>query len=384
MEIRYETATATIANEVALLEALTRRRSAAGEIRQIPEEGAMHEYFRIRADTVRHRVLVTLPTKVSSRDAFIRSSLNTFLHLRDAGQDLVAKLGQHTSRPTDWNFILGYQEGADMRRALSDMYRNAFGEELRVDFLSGEAPKNQISRILHLALGGEIDILLANLVISLGIDIHGLNHMVMLGVPRSFTEYVQTAGRTGRGQSPGHVQIILQPFYPRDAYLYRHFHAILSDVAGYYDILPVRSTNLFCAGEIFGNVAKSLITALCMNPAAPQWTNLRGIRSALSRVNGRIQGAIARILCDDPTISGDVRTMVDARFQQLQDELARQNSFLSDMMRNSDVPWLIFSLRGRTGSTVRVTCIDQPLLELLRTRPEAEDSAEQEGATDGD
>lgn len=388
LEIRYETATATIANEVALLEALTRRRSASGEIRLIPEEGAMHEYFRIQESTVRHRVLVTLPTKVSSRDAFIRASLNAFLHVRSEGQDLVSRLGLHTDRPADWTFILGYlfkkQEGADMRRALGDMYRNAFGEELRVDFLSGEAPKNQISRILHQALAGEIDVLLANLVISLGIDIHGLNHMVMLGVPRSFTEYVQTAGRTGRGQSPGHVQIILQPFYPRDAYLYRHFHAILSDVAGYYDVLPVRSTNLFCASEIFGNVAKSLIVALCMNPARPQWTNLRGIRAVVGPVNGRIQGAIARILCDDPTVSADVRAMVDARFQQLQDELGRQNGFLSDMMRNSDVAWLIYSLRGRTGSTVRVNCIDQLLLERLRSRPEDEDNGEEEATADGD
>jgi len=387
VEIRYETATATIANEEGLLEALTRRRSDAGEIRLIPAESEMHEYFRIQNETVRHRVLVTLPTKVSSRDAFIRASLNAFLHVRGGGENLIEALGRHTDRPTDWNFILGYlfkkQEGADMRRALSDMYRNAFGCDLRVDFLSGEAPKNQISQILHQALRGEIEVLLANLVISLGIDIHGMNHMVMLGVPRSFTEYVQTAGRTGRGQSPGHVQVILQPFYPRDAYLYRHFHAILSDVAGYYDVLPVRSTNIFCAGEIFGNVAKSLITALCMNPSAPQWTNLRGIRSVISRLDGRVQGAITRILCDDPGISSEVRAMVDTRYQQLQDELARQNRFLSEVMRNSDVPWLIFSLRGRSGSTVRVTCVDQPLLELFRNRQDEEPEDEEE-AVNGD
>jgi hypothetical protein len=392
IEIRYETATATIANEVELLEALTRRRFAAGEIRLIPAEGEMHEHFRVQVNTARHRVLVTLPTKVSSRDAFIRASLNAFLHMRGEGQDLVASLGQHTTRPTDWTFILGYlfkkQEGLDMRRALSDMYRNAFGADLRVDFLSGEAPKNQISRILQQALAGEIDLLLANLVISLGIDIHGLNHMVMLGVPRGFTEYVQTAGRTGRGRSPGHVQIILQPFYPRDAYLYRHFHAILSDVAGYYDVLPVRSTNLFCAGEIFGNVTKSLITALCMNATTPQWTNVRGVRAVLGPMNGRIQGAITRILCDDPTISNDVRTMVDARYQQLQDQLARQDGFLSDAMHNSEVPWLVYSLRGRTGSTVRLTCVDQLLLERLQSRPdpvaEAENGEQEVSAPDGD
>src|SRR5439155_6588680 len=149
------------------------------------------------------------------------------------------------------------------------------------------------------------DVLLANLVISLGMDIRQLNHMIMLGVPRGFTEYVQTAGRTGRGNSPGHVQIVLQPFFPRDAYLYRHFHAILSDVAGYYDILPVRSTNLFCASASFSNVAHSLITALCYNPGTPRWTHRQGVRAALEGMDGRIQGAITRILCDDPSLTAD-------------------------------------------------------------------------------
>src|SRR5713226_10409683 len=91
--------------------------------------------------------------------------------------------------------------------------------------------------------------------------------MVMLGVPRSFTQYVQTAGRTGRGRAPRHVSVILQSYYPRDVYLYRHFHAVLSDISGYYDVLPVRSTNLYCAEQVFGNVAKAILSAICMRPS---------------------------------------------------------------------------------------------------------------------
>lgn len=370
--IRYETATATISNEVALIEAISRRRAGADEVVLIPAEAAMHEFFRVQSDTVRHRVLITLPTKASSRETFIRATLNAYLHLRGGRGDLVERLRSRTASPEDWCFLLGYlfkkQEGADLRRSLRDMFRNVFGTELRVEFLSGEAPKDQISRIVQQALAGEIDILLANLVISLGVDIHGLNHMIMLGVPRSFTEYVQTAGRTGRGRSPGHVQIILQPFNPRDNYLYRHFHAVLSDVAGYYDILPVRSTNLFCASQIFGNVAKSLLTALCVTSLPdPQWPHAGGVRAVLARLDTRIRGATTRILGDDPALEPDVRALVDARLSQLQYELARQSGFLAEVMHNSDKPWLLYSLRGRTGSTVRVTCVDQPLLERLRT-----------------
>jgi Helicase conserved C-terminal domain len=216
------------------------------------------------------------------------------------------------------------------------------------------------------ALAGDIDVLLANLVISLGMDLHGLNHMIMLGVPRSFTEFVQTAGRTGRGAAPGHVQIILQPYNPRDAYLYRHFHAILSDVAGYYDVLPVRSTNLFCASEIFGNVAKSILTALCLRLAEPRWPHADGVRAVVNRLNGRLQTAMARILGNDPALEADIRALVESRLRRLQDDLARHGSFLSKVMRVSEVPWLLYGLRAKLGHSVRVTCVDQPLLDRLQ------------------
>jgi hypothetical protein len=393
--IRYEAATATISNEVELLEALTRRRSDIGEIVPIPPSGQEQDYFEIDNRSVRHRVIVSLPTRVTARQTFIRSTLNTFNHLRGPVADLVARLHAHTPHAQDWDFLLGYlfrkQEGTDMRRALRDMYRNAFGRDLSVEFLSGEAPKDQISHILDRALRGEIEILLANLVISLGVDIHGLNHMIMLGVPQGFTEFVQTAGRTGRGRSSGHVHIVLQPFNPRDRYLYRHFHAVLSDVAGYYDVLPVKSTNLFCAGEMFGNVAKSILVALCMAPQQPRWPHATGVRTAVTGRENQVQTGIARILCDDPDLLPDIEELVRTRFRSLMDELAARNTFISEVMTAAGSDWLIRSLRGRTGSVVRVTCADDTLLQRLqgdrapRPRAAREGDGEEAGPiADGD
>ena len=374
--IRYEAATATVSNEVELLEAITRRKAEDGEIVHVPTDEQMHDHFSPDSDHVRHRALLTLPTKMSSREAFVRSCLNSHLHLHGGSTDLSAPLAELDADVADWSFLLGYlfkkQEGADTRRALRDMYRNEFGRDLGVEFLSGEAPKDQISRIIQRAVSGEIDVLLANLVISLGIDISDLNHMVMLAVPRSFTEYVQTAGRTGRGTTPGHVHIILRPDYPRDSYLYRHMHAVFSDVAGYYDVLPVKSTNLHCANEIFGNIAKSILTTLCLSIGAndpPRWPNSNGIRGTTQNLLPRIENAIAQVICDDPALINDVRTMVQTRIRHLLDELQRSNNFLSGMLRESDIPWLIFSLRGRGHNTVGVSCVDQVLLELLQHPP---------------
>lgn len=372
LEIRYETATATISNEKELLEAITRRSETEGQIVLIPH-GSMDDYFLLDEQTVRHRILLTYPNKISSREAFIRTILNSYRHLHINDDTLTSRLSEKTDRPFDWNFILGYlfkkQEGSDLRRGLRDMYRNTFGDDLKIEFLSGEAPKDKISRILHEAQGEEIDILLANLVISLGVDIHGLNHMVMLGVPRSFTEYVQTAGRTGRGASPGHVHIIMQPIFPRDNYLFRHFHAILSDISGYYDILPVKSTNLYCANEIFGNVAKSILTSLCFSPNAPKWANRNGLNSLLGannrRAEQRVKRLITKILCNDASLTPDVNMMVNTRFSILSREINARDSFLSDTMKNSPTPWLINSLRGSFGQGVRITCVDEQLLNLL-------------------
>ncbi len=371
--IRYEAATATVSNEVELLEAITRRRSENGEIVHVPTDEQMHDYFSPDPEHVRHRALLTLPTKMSSREAFVRNCLNSHIHLHGDSTDLSDPLAELGADLSDWSFLLGYlfkkQEGADTRRALRDMYRNEFGEDLDVEFLSGEAPKNQISRIIQRAVSGEIDVLLANLVISLGVDISDLNHMVMLAVPRSFTEYVQTAGRTGRGATPGHVHIILRPDYPRDSYLYRHMHAVFSDVAGYYDVLPVKSTNLHCANEIFGNITKSVLTTLCLSIGAndpPRWPNSSGVRGITQTLLPRIENAIAQVICDDPALLNDVRAMVQSRIRQFLDELQRSNNFLSGMLRESDTPWLIYSLRGRGHSTVGVACVDQVLLELLQ------------------
>jgi hypothetical protein len=380
--IRYETATATISNESDLIQALTRSRAERGEIVLIPPQGQETDYFQIQDGTVRHRVLVTLPTKLSSKQAFIRATLNAFLHwYSGAGHgrreippgDLQSKIAALTPYPEDWRFLLGYlfkkQEGSDMRRALRDMYRNAFGGELNIEFLSGEAPKDQISQILPRALSGEIDILLANLVISLGMDIHGLNHMVMLGVPQGFTEFVQTAGRTGRGRSSGHVQIVLQPFNPRDRYLYRHFHAVLSDVSGYYDVLPVKSTNLHAAGEMFGNVAKSVLLSLSLRLPTPRWSHPTGIQQTINSTQdgaARVLQGIDHILCDDPALMSDVDALVRTRLRALLDQHSAQGGFLSALMTAPTSEWLIRSLRGKSGSTVRVTCSDEDLLERLR------------------
>jgi hypothetical protein len=373
LSIRYETATATIANETQLLEAITRRNGSMQEIVSIPRDEQLADYFIIQEDRIRHRVLVTLPSRESSKEVFIRAVLNSFGHLRSTVPDFVADLKERLRElaevPQTWDFLLGYvfkkQDGYDLRRALGDYFRNRFGSSLSIEFLSGDAPKDQISRILHEALSGQLAILLANMVISLGIDIQNLNHMIMFGVPRGFTEYVQTAGRTGRGNASGHVSVILLPNYPRDVYLYRHFHAILSDVAGYYDVLPVKSTNLYCSERIFGNVARALFGTLCISLDPPDWTHRNGVQKAVRRWESRIPGHIVSLLCNDSTLRQETVRIVLSKYPRLLDEIRSNSGFLGKLMKESENKWLMLSLRGRPSDTVRISCRDQVLLERI-------------------
>lgn len=374
--IRYEAATATIANETELLQALTRRENSKGEILAIPSSKRLQESFNIDTHSIRQRILITLPSKISTRDSFNRAVLNSYIQLRRIADSPLQRQLQVANDPKAWDFILGYvfkkQDGLDFQRALRDLFRNPFGENLKIDFLSGEAPKNQISHILQKALNGELDILLANMVVSLGIDIHGLNHMFMFGVPRGFTEFVQTAGRTGRGSSPGHVSILLVPHATRDTYLYRHFHAILTDVSGYYDVLPVQSSNLYCSEEIFGNVTKAFLSAACMKHGV--WTNSRGINEVKKKV--QIEKPIIAALCNMPELLRETAQLVNRKYSQLGDEITTQGKFLSELMKDPQQNWLIYSLRGRSGNTIKVSCRDQLLLELLSADSDIEEGDE--------
>jgi len=373
--IRYETATATIANERELLEAITRRSIEKNELIAIPKSEQIADYFNITSQEIRHRVVLTMPTADrSSRSTMVKALLNTYLHLQDSSSDLKSMLRQFTQDPQSWDFLMGYvfkiQDGYDFRRSLKDQYQNIFNDNLNIEFLSGKSPKNLISQIIELARIGEIDILLANLVVSLGIDISGLNHMIMFGVPRSFTEYVQTAGRTGRGSVSGHVNIILLPVYPRDNYLYRHFHAVFSDVVGYYDALPVKSTNLYCSDKIFANVVHGIFASLALQ--RNEWLNKNGFYE-LERIKG-LKSGIAKLLCNDPALANETYELVNKKYNKLKTDMLNSNSFLAQLL--DEQKQYIHSLRGTTNRNVRITCMDQNLLNLLLDNEEDQENEE--------
>src|SRR5215216_5304719 len=95
--------------------------------------------------------------------------------------------------------------------------------------------------------------------ISVGLDIPRLGLMVVLGQPKSHSEYIQATSRVGRDASkPGLIVTLLSIHKPRDRSHYerfRHYHET------FYRSVEVGSVTPFSARALDRGFAGALISA---------------------------------------------------------------------------------------------------------------------------
>lgn len=383
----FETGTATIANEIELLTAITR--AEEDKILPFPSNENYNDYFRLDPTRVRYRVVALLPVAKASRTTISNALLQTYIdyHVNGWKQNLNAHLPSYAKpeHVNSYDFILGYlykkSDGYTLRRTLRDLGRQVLGQSLKVEFLSGDSPTGQVARIFDAAQSGQIKILLANLVISLGIDIRNLNHLIMMGVTKSMIEHIQTVGRTGRGEMPGHVTIHLLPSNPRDMFLFEKFHILLSDVTGYFDRLPIQPTNAYAVQLILPNVVKALLAAeMYHEPSLSYLTassasryfgdpyTIRGKKIGQMRIN-RLLADIQAAMTENSTAPAIRKEIFRIVQNGLRDyllkwsKLSGSGHYLSSWFQ--DQAMSLTSLRAQTGREIDISINDVELFHLI-------------------
>lgn len=372
-EPTFETGTATIANERKLIEAMTHQRMMA-----FPDDREFFDHFSVEADRVRYRCVMFMPVGKANRSTITNSIQSCYEASKKHGV-----LAESLAKQTDgaYDFLLayiptkanGYIVVNELRRILDDK---------SIRYLSGDAPTADLVTILQDILDKRTDILLANVVVSLGIDIPRLNNMLMLGVPKSMTEMVQTVGRTGRGKHPGHVAIHLQPSIPRDEFVYRHFHRVMGDVRGYFDAKPVAPVNTYVADLIFVNVLHALLSIRlaedyrnCFSERNGRW--LAAGNNAKTLLLLMLKEILGRGGTKD--LQREIARNIQPRLQEAMIELSTQRGFLRDWARNN--PDVLYSLRAR-ADRVPIVIRQTTLLEAMKKgrardlRPVEEDYSE--------
>ena len=371
-DLTFETGTATIANDVELLSKITR----SSNISVFPKDSNRSKYFKINDSKVRYRTVLILPVSRSSRTTVSNALMHTFIDLHET-KELKQKINNVNKNDIlAYDFILGYlyrkRDGYSLRKALIDMSRKNLGYEILIDFLSGDSKTVQISEILTKAINGDIKLLLANLVISLGVDIENLNNMIMLGVPRTMTEFVQTAGRTGRGVFPGHVVIHLLPSIPRDLFWYENFHSVMSDVKGYFDVKPTEQSNAFATRLLLPNIMKAIIAAQSYRGfnqyslTAPSFTKNIGANSNRQKaleydiLNAMVESSSNKDLIRE--IALIIRKGI-IKYIQLFRVRKGPNQYIANILKEEDE--FLFSLRAKTERDVILCISDVKLYEVL-------------------
>ena len=94
--------------------------------------------------------------------------------------------------------------------------------------LTGQIDQEELEgtlRSLEAEYGSQdhINILLASVMISVGLDISRLGLMVVDGQPKTIAEYIQSTSRVGRGSIPGLVLTLFNEFKARDKAHYESF-----------------------------------------------------------------------------------------------------------------------------------------------------------------
>jgi hypothetical protein len=159
--------------------------------------------------------------------------------------------------------------------------------------LTGRTPIEDVRAALHRLKNPEpefddrIHLIAASSMLSHGVDIDRLNVMVMLGLPLSTAEFIQTTARVGRTH-PGIVFVLHKIGRERDAAVFRIFPSFIEHMERLIDPVPITSKSRRVLELTFAGLEQARIYGI-HEPAAVS----RGLRQ-LTRP-GSVRRAFAQL-----------------------------------------------------------------------------------------
>ncbi|MBQ1050806.1 helicase [Micromonospora sp. C51] len=162
----------------------------------------------------------------------------------------------------------------DVEAAGRSLGSNNTVDGINVEQLTGQTDFDEVRDILERLEKPEekfedrIHVIAASSMLSHGVDIDRLNTMVMLGLPLTTAEFIQTTARVGR-RHPGLVYVLHKIGRERDAQTFRHFDKYVSQGDRFVDAIPItRRSRRVLALTLPGMVAAR--TLMVHEPASKQ------------------------------------------------------------------------------------------------------------------
>ncbi len=162
----------------------------------------------------------------------------------------------------------------DVEAAGRSLGSNNTVEGINVEQLTGQTEFDEVRAILERLEKPEKDftdrvhVVAASSMLSHGVDVERLNTMVMLGLPLTTAEFIQTTARVGRSQ-PGLVYVLHKIGRERDAQTFRHFGPYVRQGDRFVDPIPItRRSRRVLDLTIAGAVAAR--TLMLREPASKQ------------------------------------------------------------------------------------------------------------------
>jgi Helicase conserved C-terminal domain len=132
----------------------------------------------------------------------------------------------------------------DVEAAERSLTSNNTAGSLNSEQLTGQTDFEDVRKVLHRlenpepAFEDRIHVVAASSMLSHGVDVERLNVMVMLGLPLSSAEFIQTSARVGRTH-PGLVHVLHKIGRERDGQTFRHFRHYVTHGDRFVEPIPI-------------------------------------------------------------------------------------------------------------------------------------------------